>query len=150
MKYDPTNPEHRAHLGRELIAAFSAIGYKLRETKPGEETSLGLLLKRDLQVRLYTSVVAGGARAVGEDAIRVCLVYRTRDGKQRGIGSETRVNRVGEVQDIVARALQRAASLVERVASLPRCRKCSAPLFTAKSGKEVCADVCWTKQPSGA
>lgn len=150
MKYDPTNPEHRALLGEKLVAAFIDQGYKRRETKPGEEMSLARMLKRDLQVRLYTSVVAGGVRAVGEDAIRVCLVYRARDGKQRGVGSETRINRVGEVQDIVARALQRAAALESRVADLPRCRKCSAPLFTSKAGKEVCADLCWLPKPAGA
>ena len=143
MKYDPTNPEHRATLARELSAAFSAKGYKPRVTPAHEEEQLALMLKKQLQVRLYTSVVAGGARAVGEDAIRVCLVYLRRDGTQQGLAGAMRVNRVGEIQDIVKRAVDRAAALVLSAADLPCCRKCGSPLFTAKSGKEVCAEFCW-------
>lgn len=143
MKYDPTNQEHRAHLASELVAAFTAKGYRPRQTPPHEELQLAFLVKRNLQVRLYTSVVAGGARACGEDAIRVCLVYLAANGKQRGLAGETRINRVGEVQDIVGRAVKRADALVARVADLPKCRKCCAPLFTSRKGQEVCAELCW-------
>ena len=59
------------------------------------ELVYGKIVAKSVCLRVYTSVVYGESRAVGLDAIRVCLVARKKDGIIVGIGRETRVNRIG-------------------------------------------------------
>jgi hypothetical protein len=75
----------------------------------------------------------------------VCAVYRAADGTDRGIMKVTRVNRVGDVDAIVGRVVDRARSVWGAIASAPRCHRCGAPTFTSKAGNEVCADLCWKR-----
>jgi hypothetical protein len=102
-----------------------------------------------MQVRVYTTVIGGEngtpfeVRKEGKDAIRVCATYITRDGKSKGITKETRVNRTGNIEDIVDRMYQRMRSAYKSAHSGERCNSCGAPKFTAKSGKKVCAEICW-------
>jgi uncharacterized Zn finger protein (UPF0148 family) len=101
----------------------------------------------DMRVAVYTTIVGDDAwaecRDVGKDAIRVCAVYRRKDGNERGVGKQTRVNRVGEVDAIAGRMLDRMRA-AWKVAKRPnRCPDCGAPMFISKKGNEVCAELCW-------
>ena len=102
-----------------------------------------------LKVKVFTTVYGGTAdvplevRMNGKDALRVCATYITKDGKERGLLKETRVNRAGDIDDIVERMYQRMRSAWQGVKTGERCHSCGAPKFVAKSGKNVCAEICW-------
>jgi hypothetical protein len=105
--------------------------------------------KGRLKVKVFTSVVGGakdvplGVRAEGKDAIRVCATYTTNDGKERGLVKETRINRTGNIEDIVDRMHQRMRSAWKSASGAQKCYKCGAPKFTTKKGNLCCAEVCW-------
>ena len=102
-----------------------------------------------LKVKVFTSVVGGakdvplGVRAEGKDAIRVCATYTTNDGKERGLVKETRINRTGNIEDIVDRMHQRMRSAWKSASGAQKCNHCGAPKFTTKKGNLCCAEVCW-------
>jgi hypothetical protein len=102
-----------------------------------------------MQVRVYTTVIGGEngvpfeVRKEGKDAIRVCATYTTQAGHARGISKETRINRTGNIADIVNRMHQRMQSAYKTGSSGQRCPRCDAPKFVAKSGKLCCAEICW-------
>lgn len=87
-------------------------------------------------VRVYTSVTTkkGVSRGAGEDAIRVCVLYQSGNGPEgptRGLGHETRVNRVGSVEGVMYRVTER---IVEAEAlKLAWCPRCGGPAY-ADSG----------------
>jgi len=83
-------------------------------------------------------------REAGKDAIRVCAVYTSaRTGKEKGIAKETRINRVGDIDDIVERAYVRMRSAYGSAMNPCRCPKCGSPTFMSKNKNQVCADLCW-------
>ena len=102
-----------------------------------------------LKVKVYTTVVGGtetfplSVRHRGKDAIRVCGTYRTRLGKERGIVKEKRVNRTGNIEDIVERMLERMREVWKALKTGDSCSKCGAPMFVSKAGNKVCSEICW-------
>lgn len=145
--YNPDSAADRRALGEALLAAFASKGFTVLPGNPGTETVVGFPVKgmERVEIRVYTSVVNGAVRALGKDAIRAVATYTNIDGQSRGLASDARVFRVGTVADIVERAVQRARDVYGAVRAVDRCR-CGAPKFTAKSGKVVCADACWTRR----
>jgi hypothetical protein len=171
MKYDPENPAHRQELADKMKAKLGAAGFKLstdRTRDPGREYGGGFKGKEEvwvfqhrkdpgLEVQVFTSITQGGAvRSKGADAIRVCLVVKNKakladpnspDAKQFDLGSECRVHRTGDIDDIVERTVERARDAYKRANEVERCRDCQAPMATSKAGKRFCSEVCWTKKP---
>lgn len=97
-----------------------------------------------MRVAVYTSIVGDSVRKVGKDAVRVCGLYRSqRTDRERGIVSETRIHRTGTIEAICDRLLDRMRNVYGSVRRAHRCPRCGAPTFKAKSGKDVCADLCW-------
>ena len=171
MKYDPENQAHRQELADKMKEKLGAAGFKLstdRTRDPGRQYGGGFKGKEEvwvfqhrkdpgLEVQVFTSITSGGeVRSKGADAIRVCLVYKNKakqtgtenpDAKQYDLGSECRVHRTGDIDDIVERTVERARESYKKANEVERCRDCQAPMATSKAGKRFCSEVCWTKKP---
>ena len=146
MKYDPRDRQSRRDLAEGIIARLAHHQFVEEYDEGSGERVMYRPHPHGVRVQVWTSVdrATGLARDVGDDAIRVCAVYRAADGTDRGIIKTTRVNRVGDVDAIVDRVADRARTVWSSVASTPRCR-CGAPTFTSKAGNSVCADLCWKR-----
>lgn len=144
--YNPAFAPDRAALGKALLAAFAAKGFRTVSSGGGRETVVGFPVKgmERVEVRVYTTVVGGSVRALGKDAIRVVATYETREGQERGLAHTARVFRTGTIDAIVERAVERAREVYRDVRTAERCR-CGAPRFKARSGKVVCAEACWDR-----
>ena len=174
VKYDPENPAHREELANKMKAKLGAAGFKLstdRTLDPGRQYGGGWKGKEEvwvfqhrkdpgLEVQVFTSITQGGSvRSKGADAIRVCLIYKNKakqtgtenpEARQYDLGSECRVHRTGDIDDIVERTVERARDAYKRANEVERCGKCSAPMAMSKAGKAFCSEVCWLpKKPGG-
>lgn len=147
MRYDPRDRESRRQLADGIIARLTSHQFMEEYDEGSGERVLYRPHPHGVRLQVWTSVDrnTGLTRDVGDDAVRVCAVYRAADGTDRGIMKTTRVNRVGEVDAIVGRVVDRARSMWGAIASAPRCHRCGAPTFTSKAGNEVCADLCWKR-----
>lgn len=145
MKYDPRSRESRRDLAAGLLARLAHHSFMEEYDEGSGEKVLYRPHPHGVRVQVWTSVdrSSGLTRDVGDDAIRVCAVYRAKDGTDRGIMKITRVNRVGDVDAIVDRVADRARTVWTAITSAPRCHRCGAPTFTSKAGNQVCADLCW-------
>lgn len=156
MQYDPQTLSGRKYLAGMLLADLNTWGF-IEEyhsaTVVGDITLERVFYypipERNLRVVVYTSIVDDAVREVGEDAIRVVLLYRAEsDGQNRAIAKETRVHRTGEVDAICERVHERCRDAYQKGAGeLERCPKCGAPMFQGKNKKKWCAEICW-KNPS--
>jgi hypothetical protein len=168
MIYDPENYEHRQLLATELVRVLTQSGFvDETEMHPGtRERVYSRPVDRAPEVRVlvYTTIENGAMRACAKDSIKVCAVYRTRAGQDRGIISASddkvltgRVHRVGEIEGVVLRTLDRMRKVFGAARTPHRCRHCGAPTFMSKARKakygrpakpsrQVCAEVCWTKR----
>lgn len=154
--YNPGSTADRCALAASLQGLLQEAGFALAARPAtyranGEAVYFREIPGTRIAVKVYTTIVPAGpgglpqVRGEGKDAIRVCAVYRTTDGKDRGIVSDTRVNRTGDLQGIATRTLDRMRTVWKAAATGARCY-CGAPKFTAKSGKVVCADACWARR----
>ncbi len=140
--YVPGSYSHRRLLACDLRAMLDSAGFSEIDSR-GE-----LVFERvhartpAIRVRVYTTIRNGEVREVGDDAIRVCLVYRNKNGDTRGLSKGKRVNRTGTVGGIVGRTLGRMRDQYGAVPRVDRC-SCGAPKFKSKKGNLVCADFCW-------
>ena len=148
MIYNPNSINHRTQLGSMILDTLSTKGFReASDTKQGE-TILDFPVTRGglpngFFIRVYTSVVNGVARGDGEDAIRVTLVWRdSAKNSLTPISKSTRVNRTGDMEEIVERTLQRGRDLWTSVPNISRCH-CGAPKALSKAGKLYCAARCW-------
>jgi hypothetical protein len=84
----------------------------------------------DVICRVYTSATTStdATRGVGEDAIRVCLLFRYPDGHVRGIGHEQRVYRTGTVEGVMRRLSGRIEE-AEGSCGEDSCPKCGLPTY---------------------
>ena len=146
MKYDPQNAESRRLLASSLMAMLEQSGFS-EITIPGTKERVFSRPTDDpsMRVAVYTSIVGSEVRLVGYDAIRVCALYSMRNGDMRGVGKQTRVNRVGQVSAICERVLDRMRKVWASVKTIERCKDCGAPTFVSKKGNNVCAEVCWNR-----
>ncbi|NBR00444.1 MAG: hypothetical protein EBT97_08335 [Actinobacteria bacterium] len=145
MQYDPHSPASRRALAEGILNALTNHSFMEEYDERSGERVLYRPHPKGVRVQVWTSVdrSSGLTRDVGDDAIRVCAVYRAKDGTDRGILKTTRVNRVGEVDAIVGRVVARARTVWGDANSAPRCNRCGAPTFTSKAGNQVCAELCW-------
>lgn len=128
-KYQPINET-------EMVDFLTAQGFSEIPTPAHQEMVFSKLLVKGqypICLRVYTSVVRGEARDCGEDAIRVCLVTKTKDKDDkeavRGFGKSKRVYRVEGWK----KNLQSRIDQWEGMQS-PPCPQCSAPMV-ARKGK---------------
>jgi len=156
--YDPKVPILRQMLALSVLGRLEEAGFV--EEPPKEKLARPELAEKvfsrivgsprdGLKVMVYSTVVGDGdtvpyeVRGAGKDAIRVSSVYVTKDGETRGITSDRRVNRHGDIDDIVERMVERMRDAWKACQTREKCGSCGAPKFQAKSGKKVCAEICW-------
>lgn len=146
--YDPNNRTDRKILAQAILDLMARSVF-VAEARPGTKEKV---FAREvpgtdgkIRVLVYTTIENGEARDCGKDAIRVCAVYKARDGQDRGIAAaESRVNRVGEVGAITDRLIERMRKVWTVTKTAKKCH-CGAPKFLAKSGNLCCADLCWKR-----
>jgi hypothetical protein len=140
MKYDPNTQAHRRDLAARIIAKLEQLGFT-RRPGPGEAV-YARAREPTVAVLVYTSIVGAEVRAVGEDAIRVALIYEGQP-KPRGLAKDRPVHRVGTVEAIVGRLAERVESAQR--AELHRCRRCNGPAFLSRAEVPTCAAICWER-----
>lgn len=144
MKYDPAFAPHRQFLAVELLCRLTEAGFTEEFRSGTKERMFSRTTPSGIRVVVFTSIVGTTMREAGDDAIRVCAVYKTKAGEDRGVGhADKRVNRVGVIKDIGDRMLNRMREVWTLIREIPRCSCCGAPQFMSKSKKWVCADLCW-------
>lgn len=94
-----------AQHGFERTVQYNEVVYRLPLPKHPE-----------VWVKVYTSIRVGASatRAVGKDSIKVCVVFDNGYGKSFGIGKFPHVFRVGTVEGVLARTLEKICEALER------------------------------------
>ena len=144
MSYDPHHDWQRKFLATTLQVALHDAGFtKLPPRHSGEEEvwSRGVE-STPFFIQVYTSIQGDQVRDSGADAIRVVGLYENSKGK-RGLISNTRVNRTGEIEAIKDRMIERARETWKRCREGQACNRCGAPMLRSKSDKLYCAEICW-------
>ncbi len=144
--YDPRSSTDRTTLAT-AIETLMARSVFTPEVRPGTKEKVFARevpgTNGKIRVLVYTSIEGKQTRECGDDAIRVCAVYKARDGQDRGIASaEKRINRVGEVSAITDRLIERMREIWTATKTAEKCA-CGAPKFKTKKGALCCADLCW-------
>tara|TARA_A100001011_G_C14276819_1_gene829660 strand:- start:1362 stop:1919 length:558 start_codon:yes stop_codon:yes gene_type:complete len=154
--YDPSVPMLRQLLALQILGKLKDAGFA--HEPPTKKMAKPYMAERvyarvdglppGMKVQVYTTVIGDGknvpieVRASGKDAIRVCAVYVTKDGMTRGLGKETRVNRTGNIEDIIDRMVERMRKAWMTCKTAQRCH-CGAPKFVTKNNKLCCSEICW-------
>ncbi len=151
MKYDPDCTISQSFLSGEIINKLMECGF--REVDPGPRCKERVFERPrtedgSVRIAVYTSIHEdrGTVRKRGQDAIRVCLVRRSKSGHNVGLVKSKRVNRVGEVEAIVDRMHQRMRDCWVAFKNVQKCAKCNAPKFITKKGSLCCADLCFKNE----
>jgi hypothetical protein len=155
IKYNPRDQHHRSTLAGSLLHKLKTAGFtdETAQHQPlcKERVFSRAIPNSDVRVLVYTSIDirSNEMRIVGEDAIRVCGVRKFADGSTRGIIKRKRINRVGGVQAIPDRMLERMRSAYGEARTAHTnptfCKSCGARNFITKKGKECCSALCWKK-----
>lgn len=146
--YNPLLESHRMRLAELIQDIARDNGYRVQSFFGVREDVFVKEVGDRITVRIYSSVVKGEVREKDKDAIRVALVYTTEDGTERGLARETRVNRVGSLDEISSRLKNRVRLCEKKVCEVGLCERCGAPKFLSKKGRWVCAEICWGKGES--
>lgn len=141
--FDSEMFESRKLLAEKIRSRLDECGFNLETVGDSYEDVYEREVRKGIFVRVYTSVVGPQVRPNGKDAIRVAGVYKSKSGAFRPLASETRINRTGNIEEIVERMVTRMRSVWVSCNSTQTCSKCGAPKFKAKTGNIVCADLCW-------
>ena len=155
--YDPNVPMLRQLLALQILGKLEDAGFEhepLTRKMAKPYMAERIYARHDglppgMKVQVYTTVIGDGenvpieVRVSGKDAIRVCAVYVTKDGKTRGLGKETRVNRAGNIEDIVDRMVERMRKAWMTCKTAEKCNSCGAPKFVTKNNKLCCSEICW-------
>jgi len=143
--YDPKLQILREMLALSIMGKLDDCGFSESgfDDKTREKVYSRNIPETNISVKVYTTIVGREVRGEGKDAIRVCATYAAKDGKSRGIVKSTRVNRTGNIEDIVQRMHVRMRETWKAASTGERCHSCGAPKFTSKANKKVCADICW-------
>jgi hypothetical protein len=151
IKYDHAGAANREVLSVALEATMKAAGFEQEPTdaRTHERVYSRAIHSTGMRVQVFSTIVEGSwagqtVRSAGADAIRVIAVYRDSAGRDRGVVKSARVHRVGEIGAICERTLERMREVWGKAQTGRRCH-CGAPKFAAKTGKIVCADLCWTR-----
>ena len=147
MKYDPEDQVHREALATAMKAELFEMGFGEVPQEGCQETVFGKESRRlrGVTMLVYTSIEGTAVRAAGTDAIRVCAVSINRFGERRGLGSETRVHRTGQLEGIPDRVRDRIVDMAAQLNDVVICGDCGAPTFRTKAGKACCTDFCWSR-----
>jgi hypothetical protein len=140
MQYDPNNQSHRRELAAGIIAELGRLGFTRRES--AGEAIYAREREPNVAVLVYTTIVGAAVRSVGEDAIRVSLVYEGQPSS-RGLARDKAVHRVGTVAAIVGRLRERIEGA--KAVELDRCRRCNGPAFLSRANQPTCAAICWER-----
>lgn len=153
--YDPRTQSARRDLAERMLIALDKA--KFEEEDQGQRVHERVFSRvvvdegkehGDIRIVVYTGIVDRECRAVAKDSIKVCGLYRTKDGERdRGIIKTVRVHRTGKPEAIVERMLERMRDVWRRARTAPRCKDCGAPTFRSKKGNDVCSDLCWKTRP---
>lgn len=160
MRYNPDSPASQKALAQTLVGMLSDCGFMEEWPKGTKERVFSRAVSEDARVVVYTSVNRDrgpnpmdpgelrrserqAVRGRGHDAIRVCLVRQCSDGRDRGLVKNKRVNRVGQVHDIVGRVKDRMRDTWKSYKTVKKCANCGAPKFVSKKGNLVCSEICW-------
>ena len=145
--YNPDDHNSRVELAIALLQKLEACQFQL---EPKEEGTTEKIYYRNIndkiRVVVYTTIVGHQVRSVGKDAIRICALYKANDGTERGIVKETRVNGVGNIEDITQRVYERMREVWARAGRPLTCLHCGSPVFISVKGNSVCAEFCWKKK----
>ena len=147
MKYDPSNLDSKKQLASSLLQKLNHCGFKRYEKDKKEVVYFIEIKGTNNIVLVYTSlsIYNGLPHYDYRDAIRVCSINTQ---TRKGVTKQKRVNRVGEVNDIVDRTYQRMRNAYREGldAYNIRCKSCGATTFLSKKGNRVCSQVCWSKE----
>lgn len=163
MKYKHSDRNHRLFLAGRLLNMLNTAGFtevempntmeRVFERKVVTKNKTGKDVETPVRILVYTSIDKRSKeiRKVGEDAVRICGVRTFKEeDKELGIIKRKRVNRVGMIDDIVGRALERMRTAYKEAWTAyhnpTSCEDCGAMNFVSKSGNEVCSDLCYTKK----
>ena len=145
MKYNPRSEKDREVLANSIKDKLVQCGFVVQTSDYEELVYARNVAETGSKVLVFTSIgkTSGSVRIVGSDAIRVCGV----DVEDRGVSKSKRVNRTGQIDDIVERMYQRMrSSYLETLKAFDiKCKKCGANTFLSKKGNRVCSKVCWNK-----
>lgn len=102
----------------------------------------------DVRVRVWTSIVNGEARGVGDDSIKItCAAFsKELNGVPSAcfpIHKATHVNRTGQIEKIVERTKERMRKAYGNGMGTEMCNCCGAPYFMSKKKNLVCVERCW-------
>jgi hypothetical protein len=153
LSYDPNIAMHRRVLAQHVLNVVLTAGFVEEDPTSRNASIKERVFYRvvdgspDVRIQVWTTIVNfdGDAtvRDSGQDAIRVCAVYSTKGGLERGIVSATRIHRVGTIEAICDRLLTRMREVYRKAARPQRCDRCGAPTFKSKNGNQVCAEICF-------
>lgn len=153
MDYDPNVMIQRRSLAQHILNTVLNAGFIEESVSPHIKERVFYRImdnKPDVRIQVWTTIEGTGhtaaVRKSGQDALRVCAVYVTKDGMERGIVKITRINRTGTIEGINQRLLERMREVYRSAAVVPCCTRCGAPTFTSKKENQVCADLCFTKR----
>lgn len=138
--YNPRVRDDRVRLASAIERKLLSCKFRMEDSN-GEKVYSLPVKDTGMYIVVYTSIVGNEVRRDGKDAIRVAGIYID-EGVRRGITSNKRVNRTGDVDSIVDRMYVRMRKTWVSCLNASRCR-CGAPQFRSKSGNLVCAKICW-------
>ena len=147
MEYNHTLIEHRRKLASSVVGLLTSLGFKRDNKVQSKEHVYSRMLKSNMKISVYTSATNDGdglsVRKVGDDAIRIAVLYHSTEGLVRPVGKKTRINRTGDFKAILERLRTRTFDIMKEPTTY--CSHCESPQFKSKAGKMVCAELCWTK-----
>lgn len=149
MKYNHNEYGHRWALATEVKMAVMRAGFSPKEIPGTHELVLAKpsTRLRGVEILVYTTIVGEAVRPMGKDAIRVCAVFTPSEAGKRGRGicSERKVLRTGEIEEIPERVIERIKEIADDLNELKHCNRCGAPGLISKKGNLYCADACWDR-----
>lgn len=112
MKYDPKKPHLRNALAHAVVGKLIEMGFSEIQATSTDERIFERPVKDapGRHIRVYTSTGTGMYSYAVPSSIAAKLLSRGPGGRVRCLGSR-RVNRVGELDSIVARMTQKIADL---------------------------------------
>ena len=110
----------------EMDSFLKDKGFSTITLEGVNEKVYGKLVAKNTSLRVYSSLVAGESRGVGEDAIRVVLATRNAD-KIKVCGSSRRVNRTKNWRDNLTNRIEGWFEMMG-----PSCPKCGAATVERK------------------
>ncbi len=149
-RYNPNSPADRETLGLLILSRLSQAGFAQTPLAGAKEIVCARAHEfrgraTGISVRVLTTAVRTGetyaVRAKDKDAIRVQLVT-----DDRILATCARVFRVGEIEEVAERTIERCREVWLRANAWPRCTDCGSPRAISKKKKWYCAALCWKKE----